>query len=131
MADVKISALPAAAAAAATDEYPSNQSGTTRKITNAQIYSFSLASLNAENPLMLAGGAVSINADGSATFSNANIILNLDGSADFAGGSFQVLAAGDCKFNINTLGPILLSRPSNIAYRLVVNDAGILSTELA
>jgi hypothetical protein len=34
---VKISELPAATAAAATDQFPSNQSGTTRRVTAAQI----------------------------------------------------------------------------------------------
>lgn len=37
MADVKISALPAASSAATTDEYPANQAGTTRKVTLQQI----------------------------------------------------------------------------------------------
>lgn len=36
-ADVKISALPAASSAASTDELPANQSGTTRKVTVAQL----------------------------------------------------------------------------------------------
>lgn len=39
MADVKISALPAASSAATTDELPGNQSGTTRKLTVAQLFS--------------------------------------------------------------------------------------------
>lgn len=38
MADVKISALPAASSAAGTDEIPSNQSGTTRKVTVNQLF---------------------------------------------------------------------------------------------
>lgn len=42
-ADVKISALPAASSANTTDEYPANQSGTTNKVTGAQIASLSIA----------------------------------------------------------------------------------------
>lgn len=38
MADVQISALPAASSAAGTDEIPANQSGTTRKITVDQLF---------------------------------------------------------------------------------------------
>lgn len=38
MADVKISALPAASSAAGTDELPANQSGTTRKVTVNQLF---------------------------------------------------------------------------------------------
>lgn len=37
MADVKISALPAASSANAADEYPANQAGTTRKVTGTQL----------------------------------------------------------------------------------------------
>lgn len=40
MADVKISALPAASSAASTDELPANQSGTTRKLTVQKISDF-------------------------------------------------------------------------------------------
>jgi hypothetical protein len=40
MADTSISGLPAASAANATDELPSNQAGTTRKITAAQILAY-------------------------------------------------------------------------------------------
>ena len=39
-ADVKISALPAATSVAATDEIPANQSGTTRKLTPAQVKTY-------------------------------------------------------------------------------------------
>lgn len=44
MADVKISALPAASSAATADELPGNQSGTTRKITVGQIATRVIAS---------------------------------------------------------------------------------------
>lgn len=37
MADVKISALPAASAGASTQEFPANDSGTTKKVTGAQL----------------------------------------------------------------------------------------------
>lgn len=40
MADVKISALPAAGSALGTDEYPVNQGGTTKKVTAAQIAAY-------------------------------------------------------------------------------------------
>jgi hypothetical protein len=40
MADVKISALPAAASALATDQHPVNQGGTTKRLTNTQISDF-------------------------------------------------------------------------------------------
>jgi hypothetical protein len=44
-ADVKISALPAASSANTTDEYPANQSGTTNKVTGAQIASLSITNI--------------------------------------------------------------------------------------
>ena len=43
----KISDLPAAASAGATDEYPANQAGTTRKITNAQLWAYIKATIEA------------------------------------------------------------------------------------
>jgi len=40
MADVKISALPAASSAASTDEYAANQVGTSRKVTLQQVHDY-------------------------------------------------------------------------------------------
>lgn len=131
MANIKISALPAAGAVASTDQFETNQGGTSRRATAGQIYALVLVSLNAENPLFLAGGNAGINIDGSAFFSASNFVINTDGSADISQGLFKVLANGDTLVAANTIGPILLSRPSNIAYRLLVNDAGVLSTEPA
>lgn len=56
---VKISELPAASSAATTDEFPSNQSGTTRKITTAQI---------------LAAGITAGTTNQAAYYSNTNIL---------------------------------------------------------
>lgn len=50
MSNVKISELPAASSAAGTDELPANQSGTTRKLTRAQIVA-GLASLTGAETL--------------------------------------------------------------------------------
>lgn len=44
-ADVKISALTAASSANMSDEYPANQSGTTRKVTGAQIASLAITNI--------------------------------------------------------------------------------------
>ena len=45
-ADVKISALPAASVANDTDELPANQSGTTNKVTAAQLATLSITNIN-------------------------------------------------------------------------------------
>lgn len=46
MADLKISELPAASSATATDQLPANQSGTTRRLTLAQVLSYVQAALS-------------------------------------------------------------------------------------
>lgn len=154
MADVKISAMPVAASANATDQLETNQAGTTRRLTNAQIATYIQTALNL---LTLIGGKISLAADGSASFSNGainidsfgnldlpNTTISADGSALFAGGDIQIAANGVVGFgdavNVTNAdlelfnpnqGVIQHSRPGNIRYRIVIDDAGNLGTEVA
>jgi hypothetical protein len=112
---VKISALPAAAAAAGTDQHPVNQGGTTKRLTNAQIATFIQTALT---QLSINGGIALINSDGSAQFAGLNINavgdidtngsitinagqvqLNNDGSAFFANGVTRIDIAGVISVN--------------------------------
>lgn len=142
MADVPISGLPAAASANAADQHPVNQAGTTRRLTNQQIFNLSLTLLNGTNPLFL--GSSNIQIDGLGNITTANTAVNSDGSASFAGGDIQFASNGVASFGdaVNIVnadlelfnpnqGVIQHSRPGNIRYRIVIDDAGNLGTEAA
>lgn len=77
---IKISALPAASAANTTDQHEVNQTGTSRRLTNQQIYDLIAALLSAANPLSLGGGNVQISPDGSISFAAGAVQMFGDGS---------------------------------------------------
>lgn len=89
MADVKISALPATAAAALTDLLAKVDAAgpTTQKVTLQQIVNLlqtlSLAWVPNQS---FANSKILLNADGSASFQNGNMTINLDGSVEFGVG---------------------------------------------
>jgi hypothetical protein len=85
MANVKISALPAAASANGTDQIPASQGATTRKLTNAQIATLFETILT---KLVLASTKISLNADGSASFATTNVAITAGGG--FSAGSVNV-----------------------------------------
>jgi hypothetical protein len=117
---VKISALPAAGAAAGADQHPVNQAGTTKRLTNSQIATFietalTQLSINGGNAFIapngdtsLAQGTASFSINGAALFANGfvtisptgTIIINAaislvsDGSAQFANNQATISAAG-------------------------------------
>lgn len=126
-------------------------------MTNQQIFNLVLTLLNNTDPLTLGVGSVTISSDGSIANggfvvsglgtiligSNKNV-LGGDGSAAFATGQVIISAAGSVQFlgavivnnadleiaNPNQ-GVIQHSRPGNIRYRIVIDDAGNLGTEAA
>lgn len=100
-ADVKISALPAASAAAGTEEVPVNQSGTTAKMTTAQIKTFTSSSPTLVTPSFntaasVAGNALALTATApaAAASTTAGVAATLTASAATAGSSNAGAAAG-------------------------------------
>jgi hypothetical protein len=138
MASKRIIDLTAAGALALTDVFEIDTGTLSLKVTGQQIYNLIAAQLNAAALLNLASGNIQISANGTFQIFGGQIVLRPDGSADFNAGSctFNADASlslqSDLKFPAsNLVGPVILSRPSDIAYRITVNDAGVLGTEAA
>lgn len=92
--------------------------------------------LNPDGSASFAAGGFQIQADGSTIIGAANILLNADGSASFAANGFAINSVGaattnqDIEITDTTKGFILRS-PNGTRYRLKVDNAGNLGTELA
>ena len=86
MSNVKISELPAASSAAGTDELPANQSGTTRKLTRAQIVA-GLAASDANSDITSLTGLTTplSGAQGGTGVSNSGKTITLGGNLTTSG----------------------------------------------
>ena len=86
MSNVKISELPAASSAAGTDELPANQSGTTRKLTRAQIVAGLAASGANSDITSLTGLTTPISgAQGGTGVANSGKTITLGGNLTTSG----------------------------------------------
>jgi hypothetical protein len=86
MSNVKISELPAASSAAGTDELPANQSGTTRKLTRAQIVAGLAASGANSDITSLTGLTTPLSgAQGGTGVSNSGKTITLGGNLTTSG----------------------------------------------
>jgi hypothetical protein len=99
MANVKISELPAATSAGTGDEIPANQSGTTRKLTRAQIVS-GLAASGANSDITSLTGlttalSVAQGGTGGTTASGARTALELGTAATMTGPSGTIVGTTD------------------------------------
>lgn len=90
--------------------------------------------LGNDGSIRINGGVLLLQADGSVLVNTPNLALNSNGSANFAAGGglgVTITMDGDVEVLDQNRGLILHSRPGNIRFRLVVNNAGIVSTEAA
>lgn len=128
MADVKISALPAAGALDGTENPPVVQGGVTKKMTLSQLLSYlnGLAQLQLGNnfinikPTGITANFWGILADGSASFAGGGILtIAADGTLDINGGSVTLSPDGSAllasgAFTVTGIGLLLTSKPIEI-----------------
>ena len=118
MADIKISQLTGAAAASGTQEFEVNDSGTSKKVTGAQIKAFAKDGLVVADVTDLTATAAELNLlDGvTATTAELNYVdgvtsaiqTQLDAKLALAGGTLTGAAVGSTQTNATTTGNVTL-----------------------